>query len=215
MILRLNNKKYRYKPTYTREKDRFSINKRKYLIQRKGFVLHNEKWEKCYFYISELKNKTILFVSPHGLIKNGMSNIGQVNEQGNVDEIKLSLLNRILITIFDILFLIKIIFLKLKDRITPVKTNIILIFIAIIGSTIYFLINHYYDNYLQELINKSNIVQSFIVLLSLSSLINIFHPFTFRKELKIDEVDDLITKKNEKEKDDLEHEKYVKKNTQW
>jgi hypothetical protein len=48
------------------------------------------------------------------------------------------------------------------------------------------------------------------VFLSLSSIVNIFHPFTLRKELNIEDVDELISKrltKAEKESNQKEHRK--------
>jgi hypothetical protein len=51
--------------------------------------------------------------------------------------------------------------------------------------------------------------------LSLSSIINIFHPFTLRKELNINEVDELFTSKNDAIKEDLEYDKRVKRNSNF
>ena len=140
-----------------------------------------------------------------------MSDIGKVNSFGIMDRIKVPFFTKLLIKIYDAIFISKIYFLRLADRINLIKKNLRYITIALVGSIIYFLINHFYDNFLQELINKSNLVQSIIVFLSLSSIINIIHPFTLRKEWSIEEIDDLIITRIDKNKKDLEHEKWIEK----
>src|SRR5690606_120207 len=110
---------------------------------------------------------------------------------------------------------LKIKYLQFLDKIKPIKSNLLYIFLAFVGSCGYYLINYYFDNFLQKLINNSNLAQSIIVFLSLSSIINIFHPFTFRKELNLTEIDDLIKRKSNKMKEDFEHDEWVKKQAKF
>ena len=160
-------------------------------------------------------DKTILEIHPSGSIKNGISNLGPVNEQNYFDNVKLSKLNQTLIKTYDKLFSLKISFLKFLDKIKPIKNNLRYMLIALIGSSIYFLINHFYDDFLQKLINDSNLAQSVIVFLSISSIINIFHPFTLRKELSISEVDELYDIKEEKMREELEDDGVIEKYTRY
>jgi predicted ferric reductase len=148
-------------------------------------------------------------ISSTGVVKNGISELGKVDKFGVYKTIELSWLNRIIVNAYDKLFFFKIRLLMLRDRIEPIKSNLSYISIAVLGATTYYLINHFFDGFLQNLINNSNLAQSIIVFLSLSSIINIFHPFTLRKEVNIKEVDELIKKKTEKMREALEYEKRI------
>tara|TARA_B110000238_G_C15701917_1_gene258772 strand:- start:136 stop:273 length:138 start_codon:yes stop_codon:yes gene_type:complete len=44
---------------------------------------------------------------------------------------------------------------------------------------------------------------------------NIFHPFTLRKEWTIEEIDSLIDKRIQKGRKDLEHEEWVRKQSSF
>ncbi|HKM94592.1 MAG TPA: hypothetical protein VJY41_13145, partial [Prolixibacteraceae bacterium] len=119
-----------------------------------------------------------------------------------------------LINVYNLLFGIKILYNKILDYTTSIKRQIQLILIAALVACIYFFINRYFDGYLQNLINQSNFIQSLIVFLSISSLINIFHPFTLRKETNMKDVKSaneiLIKKEQDKEKRRQKIEKYIR-----
>jgi len=215
MRIKLNGKKYKYKPDYFKRKDDLNVKLPSYSIFRYGKILHEGEWKDCRFYINDRLGKSTIEICPSGIVKDGMSEIGKVHSQGYVDLVKLTKFKRFKIRVYDYIFFLKINLLSIFDKIELIKKNLRYILIAFIGSAIYFLINHFYDNFLQELINKSNLVQSIIVFLSLSSIINIFHPFTLRKEWTIDEIDELIKKRLEKNKEDLEHEKWAEKNSRF
>jgi len=69
-------------------------------------------------------------------------------------------------------------------KITFDRTKTIIAFIiAIIVSIIYFVFNSYNENLLMNFIANNLWVQTIVVFLTISSLINIFYPFTIRKEL--------------------------------
>jgi len=215
MKFKLNGKKYKYKPEYNKREDDLNVKLPSYSIFRYGKILYEGKWKDCRFYIIEKLGKSRIVVSPIGIIKDGMSEIGKVNSEGFVDVVQLSKFKRFRIKLYDFIFLGKIYCLSIFDRVELIKENLKYILIALVGSIIYFLINYFYDSFLQELINKSNIVQSFIVFLSLSSIMNIFHPFTLRKEWTIEEIDSLIQKRIKKERKDLEHEESARKNNSF
>lgn len=211
MRFKLKGNKYKYKPQYWKSKDDMGVKLPSYSIYRYGSMLYNGKWQDCRFYILKTSNGTEIEISATSFTKDGKSNIGEVNSFGILDRIKLPFFTKYLIKIFDSIFISKIYFLRAVDRLNLIKKNLRYIIIALIGSIIYFFINHFYDNYLQELINRSNIVQSIIVFLSLSSIINIIHPFTLRKEWSIEEIDNLIVKRIDKNKKDLEDEEWIEK----
>ena len=215
MRFRQNKVSYKYKPKFYKREDELKVKNPSYSVYRYGAIKQNGIWNECRFYVFKKSNETILEISPVGIIKDKISNLGAINEQMYFDRVKLSWFNRSLIFVYDKLFLLRIGFLKFLDKIKPIRSNLSYIIIAIIGSAIYFLVNHYFDNYLQKLINNSNLAQSVIVFLSISSIINIFHPFTLRKELNINDIDELIKKKSEKMKENLKHEEWVRKNASF
>lgn len=194
MVLKLNGRKYRYSPAYFKHEDNFNVRPPKYSIHRYGQVLYENEWKKCHFHIVKIGSNPVLYVSPGGSVKEGMSELGPVDNQGFLDIIYISRPVLAKINLYDYLFNIQIKLLNLTDWAKRIKKNLWRIFWAALGSVIYFFINHYFDGYLQELINQSNFIQSLIVFLSLSSLINIIYPFSLRKELSIEEVDELIRK---------------------
>jgi len=212
MKFKLNGKKYKYKPEYHKRQDELNVKRPSYSIYRSGKVLYEGEWIDCSFYIFDKLGKSRIGISPSGFTKDGLSEIGEVNSQRFVDMIELSKFKRFRIRVYDFIFLSKIKCLSLFDKVELIKENLKYILIALIGSIIYFSINYFYDSFLQDLINKSNLVQSLIVFLSLSSIMNIFHPFTLRKEWTIEEIDLLIQKRLKKERKDLEHEEWARNN---
>lgn len=210
MKIRLNGKRYKYRSKYFKREDDLNVKRPAYTIYRYGMIFYDGKWKDCRFHIFKKSSKMIAYISPVGVINNGISELGKVDEQGFVERIEVAWFNSLLINSYDIIFYYKVRILSFTDGLYSIRKNIIFILLAILGASIYFFVNKYFDNYLQELINKSNFVQSLIVFLSLSSLINIFHPFTLRKELNIKEVDELITKKSKKMIEDKEQEEYIK-----
>lgn len=213
MRIKLNGKKYKFKSEYFKREDELNVKLPSYSISHYGEVLYEGEWKDCRFFLNDRLGKSTIEICPSGIVKDGMSEIGKVNSHGCVDLVELSKFKRFKIRIHDYIFLRKIYLLSVFDKINLLKKNLRYILIAIIGAVLYFLINLFYDNFLQELINKSNLAQSFIVFLSLSSIINIFTPFTLRKEWTIDEIDELIKKRLVKNKEDLEHEKWAEKNS--
>ena len=195
MRLNLKGRKYKYLPSYYRYEDRFHVKPPQYSVSRNGKILHDGEWKECRFYMVMTGSNPVIYVSPSGAIKDGVSELGPVNHQGFLDIIYLGKSDVLKINLYDFLFYKNLGLLKLKDKAIRVRKNLKYITLAFIGSLIYFLINHFFDGFLQELINQSNIVQSLIVFLSLSSIVNIFHPFTFRKEVSIEDVDELIKKR--------------------
>lgn len=214
MMFTHNKIRYKYLPIFYRHQDELQVNLPTYSSYRYGAINQNGIWKDCRFYISKHK-KTFLEVYPVSIIKDGMSDLGPVNKNMLYDKFELSLKNRIVFNLCDFWLSLKIKKLELLDKISPIRVNLFYILFALVGSCAYYLTNYYFDNFLQKLINNSNLAQSIIVFLSLSSIINIFHPFTLRKELNITEIDDLIKRKSNKMKEDSEHDEWVKKQAKF
>ena len=185
-----------YKPKYYVVEDKFKIRYPRYIINHRGKIFYHNEWYDITFYFhKDFYGNTIL--------------TGQVFEiPDSTFEIKISYLNRLRIRAKYLLLKFEIYFLRLKDRALSIKTNLHWILVAALGALLYYLINYLFDNYLMRLINESNLAQSIIVFLSLSSIINIFHPFNLKKEITSEDINNLIDKKQ----NDNEFQKYRDKN---
>lgn len=208
MKLKLNGKKYKYKPTYSKRAGKFNLKPPSFLLFRKGLFFYNNEWKECMFYIIDKPNKSLLQIRPINFSYDRES-----FPNGFVDIVRLSKYNRFKIQVFDLFYISKVYFLIFLEKINWIKKNFYGFLIAFILSLLYFILNYYGNNFLQELISDSLIVQSIIIFLSFSTLLNIFYPFTIRKEWTIEEIDKLVEKRIEKHKQDLDHELYRKEQT--
>lgn len=203
MRIKLHGKKYKYRTEYFKWEDELKVKLPSYNISHCGKVYHEEKWKDCIFHVHNFSGKLKIFISPGGSYKNGISDIGKVDTQGFVDIFEISGFKRFLILAHDFIFILKLNALSAIDRANLIKKNLKLILFAFIGATVYFLINHFFNGFLQDLLNESNLIQSIIVFLSLSSIINIFHPFTLKKSWSIEEINELIDKRQTKLKKEI------------
>lgn len=99
---------------------------------------------------------------------------------------------------------------KIKDR----KTTILVFFGAFFISAIYWLVNLSYNNSLMDWISKSLGAQSFIIFLTVSGFINIFYPFTIKKEISREDIAKIsLDSIEEKKKKDEDNKSHVKENS--
>lgn len=201
MRIKLNGKKYKYTPEYYKREDDLNVELPSYTLVCSGMVFHEKKWKKCQFRVIDFSGQMKVFISPVGIYKDGMSEIGKVDSQGFVDKIEVRKFKRFLLRACEFIFIKKLQFFHLIDRAKSIKKNLLYISIALFGATAYYLTNEFYDNYLQRLINESNLIQSLIVFLSLSSIFNIFVPFSIRRSWSIGEIDKLINMRQDREKE--------------
>jgi hypothetical protein len=192
MILLIKGYKIRYrKDLKILRSDNTTIEKHNYYIGDKSAIKVDNKWVSCHTLVFKKDNKRTIKIYATQY-KNNQSELGEVIVE-NVDSSLFKALNMnrfwfFLINVYNLLFKIKIWYNKKLDYIKSIKRQFILILIAMLVSCIYFFINRYFDGYLQKLINENNFIQSLIVFLSISSIINIFYPFTLRKETNMDDV---------------------------
>lgn len=195
MILRIKGYKIRYRKGFTILRSANPTIEKEYYISAKSEIKVNNKWVSCDIFVPKEDNKRTIKIIDR-----------QYN--GNQSELFEPLhVNRfwyLLIKVYDLLFDIKIWFNKKWDCIISIKRQIQLILIAILFACIYFFINLYFEDRLMDLIADSNFIQSILIFLSISSFINIFYPFTLRKEININDVKStnkiLIKKEQKKEK---------------
>lgn len=96
--------------------------------------------------------------------------------------------------------------LKIKQR----KKSIIIFSLAFLLSFIYYIINTVFNNIIIDFISDNQIFQTILMFLTFSSLINIFFPFTIRKEITSKDVENIsedktkeTLKKIKKDEDEL------------
>lgn len=73
-------------------------------------------------------------------------------------------------------------------RIKSLKLNtdpnkVIIFIIAFVLSFVYYVVNIYFEGRVLEFVAENLIIQTTLIFLAISSLVNIFYPFTIRKEL--------------------------------
>jgi len=214
MRFKQNGEHYKYYAKIVREKQPYG-EKDRFYVNLFGFVKQDGVWKKCRYYLLTSSKRWVLEINPSGTIKDGVSNLGVIPQVGYFKRLKLSRINQARIGLLNIFFSLKISLLKFLDRLLPIQTNLILIGSAICIAVIYFFINYFCNDLLQKLIAESNIAQSFIVFLSVSSIINMFHPFTFRKELSESDVDFIAKRENDKTQKAKDFEKYTKQDQEW
>ena len=213
MKINLNGTKYKYQPFYIKEEDIYNIKFAQFKPKRSGKIFHKNQWKNCNFFIFKKNRKTYIEIFSNSF-QNGISEIGKVDNQGKLVTVELKLINKLKIKTFDFVYLSKIYFLSRIDKIKFIRKNLIFIVAASIGAITYFLINHFFNNYLETIIKESNIIQSIIIFLTLSSVINIFYPFTLRRELSLNEIDILIKQRIKENNKNLEHKDYIRSKSQ-
>jgi hypothetical protein len=151
------------------------------------------KWYKCGTKFIKKDNENIIQITSPMLVDEKTSVIKEFYLEGiyketGISKLKLNfikyLLNEHRINYFSF---------SIRKNISERKNTIYVFLIASVLSTIYYTINELEENSLMEYIAENNWLQTIIIFLTISSFINIFYPFTIKKQ--IDEKDiESITK---------------------
>jgi len=88
---------------------------------------------------------------------------------------------------------------------------LIILVVAVVISTIFYIANVSLNNILVNFISKNLWCQTIIMFLTLASFINIFYPFTLRKEYKKKDIEGISEKQIKKERDRLKWEEFARK----
>ncbi len=73
---------------------------------------------------------------------------------------------------------------KTRTLLSERKNTVFVIIIALILSVTYYTVNEFNDDVVIKFIAENNFIQSIIIFLTISSFINIFYPFTLRKQIE-------------------------------
>ena len=93
---------------------------------------------------------------------------------------------------------------KVRKTISERRNTIYVFTIALILSGIYFILNEFKNNQLLDYIADNNWVQTIIIFLTISSFINIFYPFTLKKQIEKNDIEEISKDVLEEEKQNEE-----------
>lgn len=185
MRVKLNKKKYKFKFEYYKQEGDLEIELPSYTIISVGELFYEKKWEECIFYIHDFPRVMKIFVSPRDSYKNGVSNIGKVDKQGFVDIFEIRYFKRLLIKMYQSIYILKLNCLGLIDRLSVTRKKLLIIGILILLTFIYPFINKLLDGQLEELIAENYYVQSIFLFFTLLGIVSIFFPMNLTKSLSI------------------------------
>ncbi|MCH3885061.1 hypothetical protein [Tenacibaculum aquimarinum] len=93
---------------------------------------------------------------------------------------------------------------KIRKNISERRNTVYVFAIAIILSGIYYTLNELNNNQLLNYIAENNWIQTIIIFLTISSFINIFYPFTLKKQIEKNDIEKISKDVLEEEKQNEE-----------
>jgi hypothetical protein len=88
---------------------------------------------------------------------------------------------------------------KIRNTISERRNTIYIFSVATILSVIYFIINEMNSNSLMKYISENNWLQTIIIFITISGFINIFYPFTIKKQIDEKDIERIAKDKYEEE----------------
>lgn len=141
-------------------------------------IKHNNIWYNCNF---EFENNTLIISNL--FLENENSGAVKGNIIGEFHREKVSTLKKNLILYSYNSHVINYKIFNYKKQLIERKKTILVFIIAIVISSVYYILNSETNNCLMDWISKNLLAQTFILFLTLSGFINIFTPFTIQKEI--------------------------------
>ncbi len=165
------------------------------------------QWYQCGFTFTTVNNEYHVKIRDIYLVNEKTSVITKFHTRGEYKDVKVGRLKSHLVRyllkehklnrlIFNITF-------GIKSRIKTIKYFLI----AFYCSLSYFIINDISNNSLMEYISNNNWIQTLIIFLTVSSFINIFHPFTIKKQIEKPDIKEISKQTIQEEKDNARIEK--------
>ena len=167
----------------------------------------NETWFKCSLRFTKKGNKYFVQICNPFITEPNSNRIIEFRNRGIYKELEVSRFKFNLLKFLKNEHPLKDWEYKTRVKIFQRKNTLFAFLIAFLFASIYYLVNHYSNNSLMNFIAENNWIQTIIIFLTISSFINIFHPFTIRKELNEKNVETISKEtfeRTEKEKEELE-----------
>lgn len=170
------------------------------LFHNTSFVKINEEWYNCWIKFIEKDNKHFIqLINPMKVDKES-SLIKEFYLQGIYAEIEVSKFNVNLLKYKLNSHNINYKSYRVRKIISERRKTVYIFLTATILSLIYYFTNEMSGNYLMKYISENNLIQTLIIFLTISSFINIFYPFTLKKELDKKDIEKIINETLEENK---------------
>ncbi|HHT9079646.1 TPA: hypothetical protein ACT5CJ_002436, partial [Flavobacterium psychrophilum] len=152
----------------------------------------DKEWWRCYirFEKNEKDHNIVTFINPMKMEGNS-SAVKEYHTEGIYTKIKISSFKVLILKFLLNEHSINYSFYKTKKNVFDRKNTFFVFSIATILSLAYYFINLLDNNSLMKYISENIWIQTIIIFLTISGFINIFHPFTIRKELNVNDVESI------------------------
>ena len=168
-------------------------------------ILINEEWYRCGLIFIKKTNKYYIQFNNPMKVEEKTNIIKEVFCEGIYKEMEISKFKFNLIKYLENTHYLNRQSYNFRKSVYNGKRTILVFSLALIPSAVFYAINVKYDNVIIHLIADNTWVQTFIFFITISGFINIFHPFSIRKEIDKNDIQ-VITKKtldNEKENEEI------------
>jgi hypothetical protein len=162
----------------------------------------NNKWYKCGVKFQTKNNKQFILISDPIIVDRETSEIKEIVIKGLYKEFEISKfkgnLIKYLLNIHDLNHKSFVFRKQIIDR----RRTIIIFSIALIPSIAFFLINRQFDNIIIKSIAENTWIQTLFFFLTISGFISIFHPFSIKKEIEKEDIEEIVKDTINKQKQD-------------
>jgi len=166
-----------------------------------------EEWYKCGISYVIKNEKSYIQISHPMKVDETTSRIIKVYTQGIYKELDISSFKSNLLKLYLNQHNLNYSFFRMRKTMSERRNTIYIFLIATIFSVIYFVINSINDNSLMKYISENNWIQTIIIFITISGFINIFYPFTIKKQIEKKDIERIAKDKYEEEKRNEEIEK--------
>lgn len=168
------------------------------------------EWYKCGLRYKREKSNHIIQITDPMIVDDETSLVRETLMIGTYREIKTTYFKITLLKYLKKDLKINSISYNIRRRLSKRKNTIAVFILAFIFSSAYYLLNTLNENSLMNYIAENIWIQTVIFFLTISSFINIFFPFTIKKELSIEDVKKIAENVIEEQKKDEELENEFK-----
>ena len=163
-------------------------------------IIINDEWYKCGLIFIKKNNKYYIQFNHPMIVEEKTNIIKEVFCEDIYKEIEVSKLKFNLIKYLENTHYINRRSYNIRKSIYDRKRTILIFSLALIPSAIFYTINVKYDNIIIHLIADNTWVQTLIFFITISGFINIFHPFSIRKEIDKNDIQNITKETLENEK---------------
>ena len=161
-------------------------------------------WYSCGIQYLKKENDNYIQILYPRKVNKYTSQIEKIHTEGLYKEVKISKFKIHLIKYLSNEHKINYFSFRIRKKISERRNTIYVFSIALILSIIYYTFNNLKKNELLNYIAENNWVQTIIIFLAISSFINIFYPFTIKKQIEKKDIEEISKETIEEEKQNKE-----------